>query len=140
LAVCRELGITFVAYSPLGRSLLTGTIHGAADLPEGDRRRQHPRFQDQNLDHNVKLVRRLEEMAAEKGVRVAQLVLAWLLARGDDVLPIPGSKRLVHLEENAGALDVRLDPADLQRIDEAMPVGAAAGTRYPEPQMKGVQL
>jgi aryl-alcohol dehydrogenase-like predicted oxidoreductase len=140
LAVCRELGITFVAYSPLGRSLLTGTIHGSADLPEGDRRRQHPRFQDQNLDHNVKLVRRLEEMASEKGVRVAQLVLAWLLARGNDVLPIPGSKRLVHLEENAGALDVRLDPADLQRIDEAMPVGAAAGTRYPEPQMKGVQL
>jgi aryl-alcohol dehydrogenase-like predicted oxidoreductase len=140
LAVCRELGITFVAYSPLGRSLLTGTVHGAADLPEGDRRRQHPRFQDQNLDHNVKLVRRLEELAAEKGVRIAQLVLAWLLARGDDVIPIPGSKRLAHLEENVGALDVRLDPADLKRIDEAMPVGAAAGTRYPEPQMKGVQL
>jgi aryl-alcohol dehydrogenase-like predicted oxidoreductase len=140
LAVCRELGITFVAYSPLGRSLLTGTVHGPADLPEGDRRRQHPRFQDQNLEHNVKLVRRLEEMAAEKGVRIAQLVLAWVLARGDDVIPIPGSKRLAHLEENVGALDVRLDAADLRRIDEAMPVGAAAGTRYPEPQMKGVQL
>jgi aryl-alcohol dehydrogenase-like predicted oxidoreductase len=140
LAVCRELGITFVAYSPLGRSLLTGTVHGPADLPEGDRRRQHPRFQDQNLEHNVKLVRRLEEMAAEKGVRIAQLVLAWLLARGDDVIPIPGSKRLDHLEENVGALDVRLDAADLRRIDEAVPVGAAAGTRYPEPQMKGVQL
>jgi aryl-alcohol dehydrogenase-like predicted oxidoreductase len=140
LAVCRELGITFVAYSPLGRSLLTGTVHGAADLPEGDRRRQHPRFQDQNLDHNVKLVRRLEELAAEKRITVAQLVLAWLLARGDDVIPIPGSKRLAHLEENVGALDVRLDPTDIMRIDEAMPVGAAAGTRYPEPQMKGVQL
>jgi aryl-alcohol dehydrogenase-like predicted oxidoreductase len=140
LAVCRELGITFVAYSPLGRSLLTGTVHGPADLPEGDRRRQHPRFQDQNLEHNVKLVRRLEEMAAEKGVRIAQLVLAWLLARKDDVIPIPGSKRLDHLEENVGALDVRLDAADLRRIDEAVPVGAAAGTRYPEPQMKGVQL
>ena len=88
----------------------------------------------------MKLVRRLEEMAAEKGVRVAQLVLAWLLSRGDDVIPIPGSKRLAHLEENVGALDVRLDPGNLRRIDEAMPVGAAAGTRYPEPQMKGVQL
>jgi aryl-alcohol dehydrogenase-like predicted oxidoreductase len=140
LPTTRERRIAYVAYSPLGRSLLTGTIHGAADVPEGDRRRQHPRFQDQNLERNVKLVQRLEALAAEKGVRPAQLALAWLLARGDDVVPIPGSKRRAHLEENVGALSVRLEPADLHRIDEAMPPGAGAGLRYPEPQMKGLQL
>jgi aryl-alcohol dehydrogenase-like predicted oxidoreductase len=140
LPVCRELGISFVAYSPLGRSLLTGTVHGPADVPEGDRRRQHPRFQDKNLEHNVALLRRIEELAAEKRCRPAQLVLAWLLARGEDVIPIPGSKRRAHLEENVGALEVRLDAADLARIDEAMPPGAAAGARYPEPQLKAVYL
>ena len=140
LPVCRELGISFVAYSPLGRSLLTGTVHGPADVPEGDRRRQHPRFQDRNLEHNVTLLRRIEELAAEKGCRPAQLVLAWLLARGEDVIPIPGSKRRAHLEENVGALEVRLDAADLARIEEAMPPGAAAGARYPEPQLKAVYL
>jgi aryl-alcohol dehydrogenase-like predicted oxidoreductase len=140
LPATRERGISFVAYSPLGRSLLTGTVHGPADLPEGDRRRQHPRFQDPNLAHNVKLVQRIEALAAEKGVRPAPLVLAWLLAQGADVVPIPGSKRRAHLEENAGALAVRLDAADLARIDEAMPPGAAAGLRYPEAQMKGVHI
>jgi aryl-alcohol dehydrogenase-like predicted oxidoreductase len=140
LPTTRELGITFFAYSPLGRSFLTGTVHTAADIPEGDRRHQHPRFQAQNLEHNARLVARIEEIAKEKGVRPAQLALAWLLARGEDIVPIPGSKRRAHLEENVGALDVRLDPGDVQRIDEAMPPGAAAGSRYPEPQMKGVHL
>jgi aryl-alcohol dehydrogenase-like predicted oxidoreductase len=140
LPTARELGITFFAYSPLGRSFLTGTIHTAADIPEGDRRLQHPRFQAQNLEHNARLVARIEAIAREKGVRPAQLALAWLLARGEDIVPIPGSKRRSHLEENVGAVDVRLDARDVQRIDEAMPAGAAAGTRYPEAQMKGVHL
>ena len=140
LPATRKLGISFIAYSPLGRSFLTGTIHTAADIPEGDRRLQHPRFQAKNLEHNAQLVARIEEIAKAKGVRPAQLALAWLLARGEDIVPIPGSKRRAHLEENAGALDVRLDASDIQRIDEAMPPGAAAGTRYPEPQMKGVHL
>jgi aryl-alcohol dehydrogenase-like predicted oxidoreductase len=140
LPVTRELGISFVAYSPLGRSLLTGTVHSAADVPEGDRRRQHPRFQEGNLEHNAKLVARIEAIAAEKGVRPAPLVLAWLLARGEDVIPIPGSKRTAHLLENLGALDVRLDATDLARLDEAMPPGAAKGSRYPEAQLKAVQL
>jgi len=140
LPTTRELGITFFAYSPLGRSFLTGTVHTAADIPEGDRRHQHPRFQAKNLEHNARLVARIEEMARAKGVRPAQLALAWLLARGGDIVPIPGSKRRAHLEENVGALDVRLDPGDVQRIDEAMPPGAAAGSRYPDAQMKGVHL
>jgi aryl-alcohol dehydrogenase-like predicted oxidoreductase len=140
LPTTRELGITFFAYSPLGRSFLTGTVHTAADIPEGDRRHQHPRFQAKNLEHNARLVARIEEMARAKGVRPAQLALAWLLARGEDIVPIPGSKRRAHLEENVGALDVRLDPGDVQRIDEAMPPGAAAGSRYPDAQMKGVHL
>jgi len=140
LPTTRELGITFFAYSPLGRSFLTGTVHTAADIPEGDRRHQHPRFQAKNLEHNARLVARIEEMARTKGVRPAQLALAWLLARGEDIVPIPGSKRRAHLEENVGALDVRLDPGDVQRIDEAMPPGAAAGSRYPDAQMKGVHL
>ena len=140
LPTCRELGISFVAYSPLGRSLLTGTVHGPADLPEGDRRRQHPRFQGPNLEHNVRLLRRIEAIAAEKRVRPAQLVLAWLLARGEDVIPIPGCKRRAHLEENVGAVAVRLDAGDLARIDEAMPPDAAAGARYPEAQLKAVYL
>jgi aryl-alcohol dehydrogenase-like predicted oxidoreductase len=140
LPTTRELGITFFAYSPLGRSFLTGTVHSAADIPEGDRRHQHPRFQAQNLDHNARLVARIEAIAREKGVRPAQLALAWLLVRGEDIVPIPGSKRRAHLEENVAAVDVPLDARDVQRIDEAMPVGAAAGTRYPEAQMKGVHL
>ncbi len=140
LAVCRELGISFVAYSPLGRGLLTGRIQGAGDLPEGDRRREHPRFQDGNLARNLELVRRLEAIARDKGCTPAQLALAWLLARGPDVIPIPGTKRKSRLEENLGALDVRLDATDLERIAAAVPAGAAAGLRYPEPQMKAVYL
>jgi aryl-alcohol dehydrogenase-like predicted oxidoreductase len=140
LPTCRELGISFVAYSPLGRGFLTGAIQALDDIPADDRRRQHPRFMAENFDHNRKLVQRIEEMAAEKRVTPAQLVLAWLLARGRDVIPIPGTKRRDRLDENVGALGVRLDARDLDRIDEAMPPGAAAGLRYPEAQMKGVNL
>ena len=140
LKVCRELGIGFVAYSPIGRSLLAGGVERPEDIPADDRRRQHPRFQGPNLEHNAKLVRRLAEMARAKGATPAQLAIAWLLARGRDILPIPGTKRLDRLEENLGAQRMRLDADDLRRIDEAMPPGAGAGTRYPEPQMKGVYL
>jgi aryl-alcohol dehydrogenase-like predicted oxidoreductase len=140
LPTCRERDISYIAYSPLGRGFLTGRIRTDADLPADDRRRQHPRFQSQHFDHNRKLVLRLEEIAREKGCTPSQLVLAWLLARGEDILPIPGTKRIAYLEENLGALDVPLSPGDLARIDEVMPVGAAAGLRYPEAQMKGVHL
>jgi len=140
LRVCRELGISFVAYSPLGRGFLTGQIQKIADIPEGDRRRDHPRFQDGNFAHNVDLVHRIETLAAEKGCTPGQLVLAWLLAQGQDVLPIPGTKRKDRLEENLGATAVKLSPADVARISDAVPAGAAAGTRYPAPQMKGVYL
>ena len=140
LPTCRDRGISYVAYSPLGRGFLTGTIRELDDIPADDRRRQHPRFQEQNFDHNRKLVRQIEDMAKEKGVTPAQLVLAWLLAQGDDILPIPGTKRVARLEENAGAAAVKLDAADLARIDAAMPPGAAAGSRYPEPMMKGVHI
>jgi aryl-alcohol dehydrogenase-like predicted oxidoreductase len=140
LPTLRELGISFVAYSPLGRSMLTGTVKTAADIPDGDRRRDHPRFQDVNLGKNRELVERIESLAAEKGCTVGQLVLAWLLAQGPDVVPIPGTKRRARLEENVGALAVKLTPADVKRIGDAIPVGAAAGLRYPAPQMKGVSL
>jgi aryl-alcohol dehydrogenase-like predicted oxidoreductase len=140
LPTCRELGITYVAYSPLGRGFLTGRIQDQSDLPADDRRRQHPRFQDKNFDHNLALIHRIEQVAKEKGVTAGQLTLAWLLAQRDDILPIPGTKRRSYLEENLGALSIQLSASDLERINEAMPPGAAAGTRYPEPQMKGVQL
>ena len=140
LATCRELGVAFVAYSPLGRSMLTGHVERPDDIPADDRRRQHPRFQGANLDHNARLVKRLREIAHGKGVTPAQFALAWLLARGQDIVPIPGTKQIDRLEENVGAARVRLDPADLRQIDEAMPPGAGAGTRYPEPQMKGVYI
>jgi len=140
LVVTRDLGISFVAYAPLGRGLLTGSVHGPADIPEGDRRRVHPRFQDANLVKNVELVRRVEAVAREKGCTPGQLVLAWLLAQGPDVVPIPGTKRRSRLEENLGALDVVLSPDDVKRLADAVPAGAAAGPRYPEPQMKAVYL
>ena len=140
LPTCRELGITYVAYSPLGRGFLTGRIQDQSDLPADDRRRQHPRFQDKNFEHNLELIHRIEQIAKEKGVQPGQLTLAWLLAQGNDILPIPGTKRRSYLEENLGAVSIQLSPSDLERINEAMPVGAAAGTRYPEPQMKGVQI
>jgi aryl-alcohol dehydrogenase-like predicted oxidoreductase len=140
LRATRELGITLVAYAPLGRSLLTGSVHGSADLPEGDRRLQHPRFQGENLDRNVALVERLEAIAREKSCTPAQLVLAWLLAQGKDLVAIPGTKRKQRVDENLAALDVRLSEDDLQRISEAAPVGAGAGTRYPADGMKRVYL
>jgi aryl-alcohol dehydrogenase-like predicted oxidoreductase len=140
LPTCRDRGITYVAYSPLGRGFLTGTIHELDDIPADDRRRQHPRFQEQNFDHNRKLIVQIEDMAKEKGVTPSQLVLAWLLAQGDDILPIPGTKHVARLEENAGAAAVKLDAADLARIDAAMPPGSAAGSRYPEPMMKSVHI
>ena len=140
IATCRELGISFIAYSPIGRGLLSARIKQAGDMPEDDRRRQHPRFQEGNLEHNLGLVRRIEEIAREKGATSSQLALAWLLAQGEDVFPIPGTKRRSYLEENVEALSINLTKEDLARINEAMPPGAAAGSRYPEAQMKGVNI
>jgi aryl-alcohol dehydrogenase-like predicted oxidoreductase len=140
LAATRELGITLVAYAPLGRSLLTGSVHGKEDLPEGDRRLQHPRFQGENLDKNVEIANRLEAIAKEKGCTPAQLVLAWVLAQGKDVVAIPGTKRKARLDENLAALNVKLSPEDLRTISDAAPVGAAAGLRYPAEGMKRVYL
>src|SRR6266481_7050410 len=137
-AVTRDLGIAFVAYSPLGRSLLAGVIPDFANLSEGDTRRRHPRFEGDNFQKNRTLVERTEAIAADKRCTVAQLSLAWLLAQGPDVLAIPGTKRIERVEENLGALDVRLTPTEVATIAEAVPVGAAAGLRYPEGGMKGV--
>ena len=140
LETCRELGITLVAYSPLGRGLLSGRIQSAAEIPEDDRKRQHPRFQGESFEHNRRLVGRIEAIAREKGSTPSQLALAWLLAQGTDVVPIPGTKRAAYLEENVGALGVRLSPEDIARIDEAMPPGSAKGGRYPDAQLRGVYL
>jgi aryl-alcohol dehydrogenase-like predicted oxidoreductase len=140
LPTLRELGISLVAYSPLGRSLLTGQVHKVADIPEDDRRRAHPRFEEANLTRNVELVKKVEQFARDKGCTPGQLVLAWLLARGRDIVPIPGTKRRDRLEENVGAVDVRLTPDDVARISEAVPAGAVAGLRYPAPQMKAVYI
>jgi len=140
LAVCRELGIGLVAYAPLGRSLLTGEVSRVEDIPDDDRRRQHPRFEPGNLEANLALVGRLQAMAREKGATPGQLALAWLLARGPDVVPIPGTKRRARLEENVGALGVQLTGDDVRALDEAVPRGAAAGSRYPAAQMKAVYL
>jgi len=140
LPTLRELGISFVAYSPLGRSLLTGQVQKPADIPEGDRRLAHPRFQGQNLVQNIELVHRLEGIARERGCTPGQLVLAWLLAQGPEVVAIPGTKRVDRLQENLGALNVKLSPADVASIGEAVPAGAAGGPRYPEAQMKGVHI
>jgi aryl-alcohol dehydrogenase-like predicted oxidoreductase len=138
LAACRELGVGFVAYSPLGRGFLTGQIRRFEDLAPDDFRRLSPRFQGENFQKNLDLVQRIEEIAAAKKCTPAQLALAWVLAQGEDILPIPGTKRRKYLEENVGALDVELTPEDLRRIDEAAPKGAAAGARYPEAAMASV--
>ena len=136
----RALGISLVAYSPLGRGLLTATSAEPKSLGEGDPRARHPRFSGANLVHNRDLVARIEAIALGIGCTQAQLVLAWLLAQGDDVIPIPGTKRLMRLEENLGALKVQLSADDVARITDAIPAGAAAGTRYPEAQMRSVYL
>jgi aryl-alcohol dehydrogenase-like predicted oxidoreductase len=138
LATCRELGIGFVAYSPLGRGFLTGQIKRFEDFAADDYRRNSPRFQGQNFQKNLQLVRRIEELAAEKRCRPSQLALAWVLAQGQDIVPIPGTKRRKYLEENVGALQVTLSPADLKRIDEVAPKGSTAGARYPEAMMAAV--
>ena len=130
--VLRELGIGFVPYSPLGRGFLSGQIKTEADIPEGDFRRNGPRFQGENLRRNVALVGRVEQLAAQKGCTAAQLALAWLLAQGEDVVPIPGAKKHNRLVENVGAVDVRLTSQDLARIAELAPAGATAGARYPD--------
>src|SRR4030088_235087 len=138
LPTCRELGIGFVAYSPLGRGFLTGQFQRFEDLPADDYRRNTPRFQGENFQKNLDLVRRVEEIAAEKHCTPAQLALAWVQAQAEDILPLPATKRRKYLEENVGALSVELTPEDLRRIDEVAPRGAAAGPRYPEQMMKAV--
>jgi aryl-alcohol dehydrogenase-like predicted oxidoreductase len=136
LALCRELGVGFVAYSPLGRGFLTGQFKCFEDLPADDFRRRSPRFQGENFPRNLELVRRVEEIAKEKGCKPSQLALAWVLAQDMNVVPIPGTKRRKYLEENVAAIDVKLTQADLRRIEKIFPTGAAAGERYPEHMMK----
>ena len=138
LPTIRELGISFVAYSPLGRGFLTGRFQLFEDLLENDFRRNSPRFQGANFLKNLELVARIREIAAEKNVKTSQLALAWVLAQGKDIVPIPGTARREHLEENAAALDIKLSKEDMKRIDEVAPKGAAAGLRYPEAAMKHV--
>lgn len=138
LPTCRDNGISFIAYSPLGRGILTGAIRRLDDLAEGDYRRNSPRFTGDNLSRNLTLVDRLTEIAAEKKCRPAQLALAWLLARGEDIFPIPGTKHINRLEENVGALQVQLTTEEVARLDAAFPAGAAAGNRYPDQAMKAV--
>jgi len=138
LAACRELGVGFVAYSPLGRGFLTGQFTRFEDFPEDDYRRFSPRFQGENFQKNLHLVRRIEEIAEEKGSKPAQLALAWVLAQDKNIVPIPGTKRRKYLEDNVAALEVQLSTEDLRRIDEIFPAGAAAGLRYPEQMMQRV--
>jgi aryl-alcohol dehydrogenase-like predicted oxidoreductase len=140
LPLCRELGIGFVPYSPLGRGFLTGQIQKFEDLAEDDYRRYSPRFQGENFQRNLDLVKKIKEIANEKDCKPSQLALAWLLAQGEDIVPIPGTKRIQYLEENIGALSIALTETDLARINEVAPRGAAAGERYHEAGMKGVNL
>ncbi len=132
LPTCRELGIGFVPYSPLGRGFLTGQLKRFEDLPRDDYRRNSPRFQGANFERNLDLVQRVEELAATQGCTPSQLALAWVLAQGEDIVPIPGTKRRSYLDDNAGALTVRLGPREMALIDEAFPLGVASGSRYNE--------
>src|SRR3954454_2285464 len=134
----RELGIGYVAYSPLGRGFLTGQFKSPDDFPEGDFRKNHPRFQGENFEKNIQLVREVEEMAREKGCTTAQLALAWVLAKGEDIVPIPGTKHVRYLDDNVGSLEVELTREDLERLDQILPPGAAAGQRYHERGMETV--
>jgi aryl-alcohol dehydrogenase-like predicted oxidoreductase len=136
LATCRELGIAFVAYSPLGRGFLTGQIKRFEDFAADDFRRSNPRFQGENFDKNLQLVNEIERMASEKGIPASQLALAWVLAQGEDIIPIPGTRREKYLQENLGALEVTLTQDELDRLDEIMPAGAAVGERYAERSMR----
>jgi aryl-alcohol dehydrogenase-like predicted oxidoreductase len=138
LPTCRELGITFVAYSPLGRGFLTGQIKRPEDLAEDDWRRHSPRFQGENFQKNLDLVKQIEAMAGRKQVKPSQLALAWVLSRGRDIVPIPGTKRVKYLEENAAAVQIKLSESELGELDAALPPGAASGTRYHEAGMQSV--
>jgi aryl-alcohol dehydrogenase-like predicted oxidoreductase len=138
LPTCRELGVGFVAYSPLGRGFLTGQFNSPEDLAKGDRRRIFPRFQEENFKRNAELVERVRAIADRKGCTPAQLALAWVLAQGDDVVPIPGTKRRKFLEENARAVEIEITSEELREIDEIARPGAAAGERYPEAALRAV--
>jgi aryl-alcohol dehydrogenase-like predicted oxidoreductase len=138
IPTCRELGIGFVAYSPLGRGFLTGQIKSSADLAPDDWRHHNPRFQGENFQRNLDLVTRVEAIAGKKTCTPAQLALAWVLAQGEDIVPIPGTKRIKYLEQNLSALGVNLTEGDIDRLDAVLPLGAASGTRYPEAGMKAV--
>jgi aryl-alcohol dehydrogenase-like predicted oxidoreductase len=140
LATCRELGIGFVPYSPLGRGFLTGAIQKVEDLGAEDFRRQLPRFQSENLDANAALVARLEILAKEKGVTTAQLALAWVLHQGDDIVPIPGARKLNHLEQNVAAADISLSSAELARLGEVIPPDQIAGKRYSDASLAMTNL
>jgi aryl-alcohol dehydrogenase-like predicted oxidoreductase len=140
LAATRPLGISFIAYSPLGRSLLTGAVRQASDIPEGDGRGRHPRFAADNLARNLQLVSVIESLAKAKGCAPGQVALAWLLAQGADIVPIPGTKHAERIDQNLAALDVQLSPDEVTRLSAAIPPGAAAGGRYAEAQMKAVYL
>jgi aryl-alcohol dehydrogenase-like predicted oxidoreductase len=140
LAACRELGVGFVPYSPLGRGFLTGRFKSSADVPQDDYRRQTPRFQGENFNKNLALLDRVEAFAREKRCTAAQLALAWVLAQGEDIVPIPGTKRRKYFDENLGALEISLSADEIARIAEALPAGAAAGTRYVEQHMKALNL
>jgi aryl-alcohol dehydrogenase-like predicted oxidoreductase len=140
LAVCRELGVGYVAYAPLGRGLLTGAIKSVEDLPPGDRRRRHPRFLPENLARNVAMVEELESVAARYKSGPAQVALAWLLAQGEDIVPIPGTSHVRNLEQNVAAVELELADDDLRHLSEVFALDAGAGTRYPEHVLKGVGL
>jgi len=140
LAVCRELSIGFVAYSPLGRGFLTGRFKKLDDLQSDDWRRHSPRFEGENFERNLQLVKSIEQMARDKGCTPAQLVLAWVLAQGNDIVPIPGTKRTRYIEENVAAMDLKLAESELRELEKIAPHGVAAGLRYPEPGMQLVNL
>jgi aryl-alcohol dehydrogenase-like predicted oxidoreductase len=140
LPLLRELGIGFIAYSPLGRGMLTGTIEGFDSLAENDRRKDHPRFQEGNIEKNVDVIAPLKRIAAEKGVSASQLALAWLLHQGDDIVPIPGTKRRAHIMENLAAADIALSPDEVAKIGAAVKPDAVSGTRYPEKQLAGMGI